>query len=243
MATIGNMAAVQYTMAVVKSSQQYATEYAKSVQKSNYSNNLFNTSSSDEVLKNYIERGDDYVQEQYEKLYNSIFGDKEEEQAETTVSLKGSAMNTTNAAEALNAFAGKLQYGGEYDKDSAKKLLQDFVKDYNSLVENLGNSEQDSVLQKGVILVNTAKAFSGSLGRVGIDVGSDNKLTFKEDYMDQISATDLKSTFSKGGFADKASQKAEQISRLAGSAGAWSYNSDYSQSYAYNIGALLTTYA
>lgn len=240
MSTIGNMAAIQYKMAVVNTSQQYTS----TLQQSKYStNNIFDTSTADEVLQNYIERGDDYVQEQYEKLYSSIFGSDEEEQAETTVSLKGSANNTADAAEALNSFAGKLQYGGDYDKEEAKALLQDFVKDYNSLIENLSDSEQDSVLQKGVILVNTAKTFSGSLGRVGIEVGSDNKLTFNEDYMDQISATDLKSTFNKGGFADKAAQKAEQITRLAGSVGTWSYNADYSQSYAYNIGALLSTYA
>ena len=239
MATIGNMASVQYRMAVVNTKQQYAAE----LQKSRYStNNIFNTSTADEVLKNYIERGDDYIQEQYDELYKKIFGSKEEEQAETTVSLKGSALNTSNSAEALNSFARKLQYGGEYDTDEAKKLLQGFVKDYNSLVENLGNAEQDSVLQKGVILVNTAKAFSGSLGRVGIEVGSDNKLTFNEDYMPQISATDLKSTFSKGGFADKAAQKADQINSVAGSTGWLSYTPSSTPSYSYNMGALFSTY-
>lgn len=240
MATVGNMASIQYTMAVVKTSQQYISN----LQKNNYSSkNIFDTSSADEVLKNYVERGDDYVKEQYDKLYNSIFGSKDEDSAEKTVSVKQASLGAANSADSIEMFANSLRYGGEYDEDSAKKLINDFVNDYNTLVESLGNSDNNSVLQKGVLLVNTAKVYSGSLGRVGISIGDDNKLTFDEKYMSEISATDLKTTFGGEGIASKVRQKSEQISRLAGSSGAFGYNAASTQSYAYNIGALLSTYA
>lgn len=240
MATIGSMASVQYKMALVKSTQQYMSD----LQKSKYSTkNIFNTSSADEVLKNYIERGDDYVKEQYDKLYNSIFGKNDAETAEKTVSVKQASLGAANASDSIEMFANGLKYGGEYDKDSAKKLIEGYVKDYNNLVEALGNSDNNSVLQKGVLLVNTTKVYSGALGRVGISIGSDNKLSFNEDYMSEISATDLKTTFGDGGIATKVRQKSEQISRVAGSSGAFGYNSISTPSYAYNIGALLSTYA
>ncbi len=240
MATIGNMASVQYTMALVKTSEQYA----QSIQKNSFKNNsLFDTSAADEVLKNYIERGDEYVQEQYQKLYNSVMGVKDEDSAEKTVSLKQAAMGAANAADSIEAFTGSLKYGGEYDRKEAEKLIGSFVDSYNTLIDKLGDAENDSVLQKGVLLVNTAKAYSGSLGRVGISIGDDNKLTFDKDYMSEISATDLKTTFNKDGFGTKVRQKSEQITRLAGSSGAFGYNSISNQNYAYNIGALLNTYA
>lgn len=240
MATVGNMASIQYKMALVNTSQQYTSNLWKN---NKYSTNIFNTETADEVLKNYAERGNDYVQEQYEKLYNSVFGTKSEETAEKTVSTKAASLAAANSADSVESFADGLKYGGEYDADEAKKLISGFVEDYNSLVEALGNSDNDSVLQKGVLLVNTAKVYSGSLGRVGISIGSDNKLSFNEDYMSEISATDLKTTFGDGGIATKVRQKSEQISRLAGSSGAFSYTAASTQSYSYNIGALLSTYA
>ncbi len=240
MATVGNLASVQYTMALVNTSQQYIS----SLQKNNYSTqNIFDTSTADEALQNYIERGDEYVQEQYNKLYKSIFGSEDDDSAEKTVSVKQASLGAANSADSIEMFANSLKYGGEYDEDSAKKLINSFVEDYNTLIETLGNSENDSVLQKGVLLVNTAKVYSGSLGRVGISIGDDNKLTFNEDYMSEISATDLKTTFGDGGIASKVRQKSEQISRLAGSSGTFSYTAASTQSYAYNIGALLSTYA
>lgn len=240
MATVGNMASIQYTMALVKSSQQYIDN----LRKNNYSSrNIFNTDAADEVLKNYVERGDDYVKEQYDKLYNSVFGSEDKDSAEKTVSLKQASLGAANSADKIGAFADSLRYGGKYDENSAKKLINNFVSDYNTLVDSLGKSDNNSVLQKGVLLVNTAKVYSGSLGRVGISIGDDNKLSFNEDYMSEISATDLKTTFGGDGIAAKVRQKSEQISRLAGSSGAFGYTAASTQNYAYNIGALLNTFA
>ena len=240
MATVGNMASMQYGMAVINTRQQMYTSLYKN---NRYNTNVFNTASADEVLENYVKYGDDYIQQEYEKLYNSVFGTKEEESADATVSMKTSCSNVMNSAEALDSFAQGLTYGKEYDTEQAQKLIEGFVKDYNSFVENLGNAENQSVLQKGVVMVNTAKAYSGSLNRAGITVGSDNKLTFDPEKMSQVSATDLKTTFGDYGFAEKAYQKAEQVSRLAGSSGLFGYNAASTQNYAYSIGALFSTYA
>lgn len=234
------MASVQYGMAVINTRQQmYSSLYTNN----KYNSSVFDTKDVDEVLDNLVKYGDDYIQQEYEKLYNSIFGKAEEESAESTVSMKASCSNVMSSAEALDSFAQGLTYGKEYDTEQAQKLIEGFVKDYNSFVENLGNAESESVLQKGVVMVNTAKAYSGSLRRAGITVGSDNKLTFDPEKMSEISATDLKTTFGDYGFAEKAYQKAEQVSRLAGSSGLFGYTAASTQNYAYSIGALFSTYA
>lgn len=241
MATVGNMAAMQYGMAVINTRQQMYNSMYKNY--NNYRYNPFNTTDVDSVLENYVKYGDKYVQQEYEKLYNSVFGKAEEDAADSTVSMKGSCGNVMNSAEALTRFAESLRYGNEYDAEQAQTVIENFVNDYNTFVENLGNSDSDLVLQKGVIMVNTAKAYSGSLGRTGITVGSDNKLTFDKEKMSQISATDIKTTFGDYGFSEKAYQKAEQVNRLAGCSYLAGYNASSLQNYAYSIGALFSTYA
>lgn len=241
MATVGNMASMQYSMAVLNTRQQmYSSLYTNS---NNYSSSLFDTTSVDEVLDNYVKYGDEYIQQEYEKLYNSVFGTAEEETATSTVSMKQSCSNVMSSADALTQYAESLRYGEEYDTEEAQTIIENFVNDYNTFVENLGNSDSDLVLEKGVIMVNAAKVYSGSLGRTGITIGSDNKLTFDPEKMSTISATDIKTTFGDYGFSDKAYQKAEQVSRVAGCSYLAGYSSLSTQNYAYSIGALFSTYA
>lgn len=240
MATIGNMAAMQYRMAVADAKyglQSYGL----------YNKNSFKTNTAqksyDELWENITKDLDGYIQQEYEKLYNSVFGTQQEESAEATVNLKQASSEVMLSAENLSSFADSLKYGAdEYDTEAAQKYLEDFVSDYNTFIDKVGDSENSSVLEKGVMMVNTAKAYSGSLGRVGISVGSDNKLTFDKEYMPEISATDLKTTFGKWGFSEKAAQRAEQINRVSGSSGLFGYTAASTQAYSYNIGALLSTY-
>ena len=112
------------------------------------------------------------------------------------------------------------------------------------MIGALSESENQSVLQKGVIMVNTAKVYSSALKRAGVTVGGDNKLSFDKDKLTDIKAYEFKSTFGRGGFASKVTQKAEQIKRLQGSSGGlFSYSNAVTTSYTYNIGAMFSTYA
>lgn len=240
MASIGNMANIQFRMA------EMTTRFG--AQSSNlFTKNSFSASSVksyDELWENITKDYDGYVKSEYDKLYRSVMGIKDEESAEKEVTLKQASSDVRYSADALSAFAGSLRYGDkEYDTEAAQKHIEKFVKDYNTFIEKVGDSDNNNVLQKGVIMVNTAKVYSGALGRVGIEVGSDNKLSFNKDYMSQISATDLRTTFGDMGFSEKTAQKAEQISRLSGSSGVFSYTAASTQAYSYNIGALFSTYA
>ena len=196
-------------------------------------------------MENILKGKNDYFKAQYKKLYNSIFPDSEDtEKADKTVTVKSAANSAAASADALADYANGLGFNDKVDTETASKKIQSFVDDYNDMIGALSESENQSVLQKGVIMVNTAKVYSSALKRAGVTVGSDNKLSFDKDKLTDIKAYEFKSTFGRGGFASKVTQKAEQIKRLQGSSGGlFSYSNAVTPSYTYNIGAMFSTYA
>lgn len=237
MATVGNTASTQILMAKAMT---------------NYSAKTGNSSSAkaaqqtlDDLLNTKLKGRSDYFKEQYSGLYKSIYGitDSAEEKANSTVSLKTASASVSDAANSVSDFAKKLKYGGEYDSEEYAELAQSFADKYNSFIEKVGDADNQNVLQKGVIMVNTAKVYSASLKRAGFTLGSDNKLTFDKDKLTDVSATDIKTTFGTGGFSDKTAQKAQQIKSLSASTGTFGYSSASTANYAYSIGALFNIYA
>lgn len=242
MATVGNMASVQISMA--KAMTRYNgvgnSTANKTTTKSAAQEEL------DKVLKTRLKNYSSTYREQYTSLYKSVFGLTEEskEQADATVSLKSASLSAKTDSDALTSFAKGLKYGGELDKEQYAKLADKFAESYNSLVDASAESDSQNVLQKGVILVNTTKVYSSALKRAGFTVGSDNKLTFDRDKLDKLSATEVKSTFGVSGFSDKVRVKAEQMKAAAGSGiNAVSYTRASTPAYTYNMGALLNMFA
>ena len=235
MATVGSMAMVQLKMA--QASAKTGVSTGSLFSKSTFSSGKSTVSSSD-AMENILKGKNDYFKAQYKKLYNSIFPDSEDtEKADKTVTVK-------SAANSAAASANGLGFDDKVDTEAASKKIQSFVDDYNDMIGALSESENQSVLQKGVIMVNTAKVYSSALKRAGVTVGSDNKLSFDKDKLTDIKAYEFKSTFGRGGFASKVTQKAEQIKRLQGSSGGlFSYSNTVTPSYTYNIGAMFSTYA
>jgi len=242
MATVGSMAMVQLKMA--QASAKIGVSTGSLFSKSSFSTGT-NTTSVNDAMDNILKGKNDYFKAQYKKLYSSIFPDSEDtEKADKTVTVKSAANSASASANALADYANGLGFDDEVDTEAAAKKIQSFVDDYNDMVGALGESENQSVLQKGVIMVNTAKVYSSALKRAGITLGDDNKLTFDKDKLDGIKAYEFKSTFGRGGFASKVAQKADQIKRLQGSSGGlFSYSNTVTPSYTYNIGAMLSTYA
>ena len=225
MATVGSMAMVQLKMA--QASAKTGVSTGSLFSKSTFSSGKSTVSSSD-AMENILKGKNDYFKAQYKKLYNSIFPDSEDtEKADKTVTVKSAANSAAASADALADYANGLGFD-----------------DYNDMIGALSESDNQSVLQKGVIMVNTAKVYSSALKRAGVMVGSDNKLSFDKDKLTDIKAYEFKSTFGRGGFASKVTQKAEQIKRLQGSSGGlFSYSNTVTPSYTYNIGAMFSTYA
>lgn len=242
MATVGSMAMTQLKMA--QASAKTGVSTGSLFSKSTFSTGKNSTSVND-AMERILRNKNDYFKAQYKKLYSSIFpSDEDTEKADKTVTVKQAASAAAKSSENLVSYANSLDYGDAVDTEAVSKKIQSFVDDYNDMVGALGESDNQSVLQKGVVMVNTTKVYSSALKRAGITVGSDNKLTFDKDKLSGIKAYELKSTFGRGGYAAKINQKAQQIQRLQGSTGSmFSYSNTVQPSYTYNVGALLSTYA
>ena len=120
----------------------------------------------------------------------------------------------------------------DYDWDAITKAVKTFVADYNSVVEQAGNSETKNVLRNALWMTEITEKAGNLLSKAGITIGAGNKLEFDEDALrktttlgessielDNIST--LKSLFTGyGSFADKIAQKAQGISRAAANAAA-----------------------
>ncbi len=115
----------------------------------------------------------------------------------------------------------------DYDWDAVTKAVKLFVDDYNSVVEQAGNSETKNVLRNAAWMTSITEKAGNLLSKVRITVGKGNKLEFDKDALkektalgksgielDNISA--LTSLFTGyGSFGSQISQKASAISNAA----------------------------
>lgn len=92
---------------------------------------------------------------------------------------------------------GKVTY--EYDKDAIYKAVSEFVKDYNSLIESAGDSEDSKVLRTASNMVSYTKANADMLDRIGISIGKDNKLSIDETAFKDSEIASVKSAFQGAG--------------------------------------------
>lgn len=197
-------------------------------------NNTKATQTLDELLKSSKLKGkDENFRSQFSDLYKSIFGISDDSSDDNSTasaqSIKTASASAGNAAESIKSYADSLKYSSEVDVDSYKKQAQSFIDSYNAMIDKVGNSDNQAVLQKGVLMVNTGKVYSSALKRAGITVGADNKLSLNSD-LSKVKAVNIKSVFGSEGFSSKVIQKAEQINVLTGGNGTFSANAVSSSS-------------
>lgn len=135
----------------------------------------------------------------YKKLCNYYYA-KEENSKPNAASSSSSTKKDSAVAEAtvdlkksVSAFS-KM----EYAKENASKIeegVTDFVKSYNNMVSLAEDSEVNGVKAAANCLTSYVKANANSLKRVGITVGSNNKLSISKDALSKASASEVKSLF------------------------------------------------
>lgn len=134
---------------------------------------------------------------------------------------------------------GNTQKG--YDYDAIYDAVKNFTDEYNSLITSAGESDSNSILRRTLNMTNETKANYRMLSKVGITIGTDNKLTIDEKALKESNIHDLKTLFNGvGSFAYNVSSKASVIGNLANSEmqkmSGYSANGDYS--YSNTIGKL-----
>ena len=125
----------------------------------------------------------------------------------------------------------------EYNTDAIYKAVSDFVSNYNSLVEKMGKSDDNSVLRNASSMVSYTKANRSLLKSIGITIGSDNKLSVDAEKFKQSDMAVVKSTFTgSSSFGQTVSRSASSlyssaVSQIAKLDSATTYSSTGSYSY------------
>jgi len=150
--------------------------------------------------------------------------------SKTLMMMRSSADSLEKSAEALNhtslwekkIIKKKDEETGEeteiedYDWNAITKAVKSFIDDYNSVVEEAGNSDTKNVLRNAVWMTNMTDKSKNLLSQVGITVGKGNKLELDEDNLKKANMTTLQSLFTGyGSFANKIARKASSISNAA----------------------------
>ena len=228
--TVGNSASLQVNMAQIQTKygsqldslySSYSNKISSISQKTGGSMDALNELLKSSKLKNKSAEYKEMFSELYKNIYN--ISDGENSDVGSLQSTKTASATAGGAAKSIGSFADSLKYG-EVNLDDYKKTAQNFVDNYNTMIEKVGNSDNQNVLRQGVYMVNQAKVYSSALSRAGITLGSDNKLTLNSD-LSKVSASDIKSTFGGLGFASKVETRARSINQLSGGSGFFAANS------------------
>lgn len=163
--------------------------------------------------------------------------------------MRSSADSLKKSADALNnaslwekrKFTKKDAETGEetevedYDWDAITKAVKSFVTNYNAVVTQAGDFENKNILRNAVWMTGTTNTYEKLFERVGISIGTGNKLELDEDALKKADIGTIKSLFTgNGSFADKISQKASTLSNVAASAAVRANGIPYTRNGSYS---------
>lgn len=205
------------------------------------------TNSSGNLLSDYasIKNGS------YGKLMKAYYAKQEAENAALTgdtpqklALMRSSADSLKKSANTLNDSSlwekkkikkkdeetGEETEAEDYDWTAITKAVKSFVDNYNSVVEQAGDSDTKNVLRNAAWITAITDKAENLLSKVGITIGKGNKLELDEDALKEANVTTLKSLFTgNGSFADKISQKAGSLSIVAANAAARAKGATYTR--------------
>ena len=143
---------------------------------------------------------------------------KKQFESDSKVATSEDELKLAENAKNLSSYAGALAYNGNSINEPDQRIaaVKDYVDSYNATLDGLQKTDSLNALEKGVSLVNTTRAYARSLSRVGIVVGSDNRLTVNEENVKEATSEQFRSLFSGVySYASKVADKASYISRAA----------------------------
>ena len=166
------------------------------------------------------------------------------------------SLSTTKAAAKDLASSAKKLTGNDknsvfadknkYDKDEAYKAVNDFVSNYNDTVDALKKTSNTTVSNAGSSMTRMTDVMSKGLSKIGINVGSDGKMSIDEDAFKNANASDVRSMFNgSGSYASivesSASRIATQASNQLSQANGAMYGMDGYYS-SFNAGSMYNSY-
>lgn len=148
------------------------------------------------------------------------------------VEMKSQADSLKKSADALMERGTKSLFRKEDVKDSTtgeissqfntEKIYQavkKFAEDYNSLLSKTSESDSNSILRKGVTMIQDMAAYEDSLQELGIQMKEDGTLAIDEEVFKKADMQDVKSMFNGSiSVSAKIYQKASDIYNLSANA-------------------------
>lgn len=123
-----------------------------------------------------------------------------------------------------------------YDTDAIYSAVKKFADSYNSLLDSASSSSSNTVKNQAANMVKNTKTYEKLLGKVGITIGSNNKLSVDEKAFKAADMSTVKTLFNgNSSFAYSTSSRASMINFSAASeanktktyTNTGKYNSDY----------------
>ena len=192
------------------------TSFNKSASNSNLSTMLNAVKVDGDTDLNTLARTVDLVRSK--KYQTSLTEEFRKQFAGESTGTSDDELKLAESAKQLSSYAGALAYNGNTinEPDQMVAAVKDFAESYNATLDGLQNTDSLNALEKGVALVNTTRAYALALSRVGIVVGSDNRLTVNEENVKEATAENFRSLFSGSySYASKVADKASYIGRAA----------------------------
>ncbi len=147
--------------------------------------------------------------------------------------LKNSASNLLKRGKG-SVFSKKED--GTYDADKIYEAVDQFVKDYNGLIDGMSKADSKLIARNANSMINSTKANSRVLSKFGITIGEDNKLSIDKDKFKASDMASVSSLFSgSGSFGYQVSTSASVINYNAQSeaskANTYTGTGSYSKNY------------
>lgn len=132
----------------------------------------------------------------------------------------------------------------DYDTDKIYKAVKDFTEKYNSVVSEVKDSKVSGIQSAASSMIRMTKINEKMLGKIGITIGEDNKLSLSEEDFKKADMNQVKSMFNTtGAYGYQMSAQASIIDYHAQNEAskANTYNKSGMYNYNYNSGNIYSS--
>ncbi len=158
-----------------------------------------------------------------------------QDDTETIAKVKSATDSLKESADKLLAKDSKSVFAQE-DMEKVYSAVDEFVKDYNSVLDTMDSVNSTSILGKARTMVQNTAVNEKLLNKVGITINEDNSLSVDKDTFMKADATTVKNLFNgTGSFAYQVSASSSMMNytaeKEAEKAATYTFNGTYGNTY------------
>ena len=141
---------------------------------------------------------------------------KDEADKSAVTLIKKEADELKTSAEALDNDELWKKTDGKLDMTKVSSAVKSFADNYNKVIDRAGKMSSKEVSQDATNMVQLSITYGKVLGKVGINIGEDGKLSVDEDKLKKADEATLKTLFDGfGSYGSQIADKASSINRDA----------------------------